>query len=436
MRILMSSHGYPPTISGVTLVVQKIARAMVRRGHAVTLVTASEHGEPYEAEDQGVRLVRVRSLPNPFWSEGPNPIARRGRLEEVIAEVQPDIIHVHEATLMAILLTGLAREAAVPVLATCYYVPRFVARYLSFGDEPSSLVETLTWGYTIRLFNRFDLVVFATVAHRGLFLEQGLEVPTRIISNGLDIERYRLPDGRPDDVETRLSLPPRPRLLFVSRLARDKEIDILIQAMPIIRRQWPAHLLLVGRGDDRSRLEDLVAELGLQEAVHFLGFVAEEDMPPLYRSVDLFAIASTCEVQSLPTLQAVATGLPVVAANALALPELVRDGENGFLVPPGDPVALAEAALRILSDPALAARMGQRSRALAEPHDERHTFDQYEALYQEMVGEGWAGDRQGPGSGQGVCPGVAGSVNGTCRPASPQVRWMAERNAGSGRQGA
>ena len=391
MRILMSSHGYPPTISGVTLVVQKIARAMVRRGHRVTLVTASDHGEPYEAEDQGVRLVRVRSLPNPFWSEGPNPVVQRRTLEKLMEETQPEIIHVHEATPMAFFLTGLAREAGRPILATCYYVPRFVARYLSFGDEPSSLVETLTWGYTIRLFNRFDLVVFATAAHRDLFLGQGLEVPTRIISNGLDIRRYRPADGRPEDVAERLALPPRPRILFVSRLARDKEIDVLIRAMPLIRRYRPAHLLLVGRGDDRPRLEALTAELGLQEAVHFLGFVPEEDMPALYRAVDLFAIASTCEVQSLPTLQAVATGLPVVAANALALPELVHDGYNGFLVPPRNPAAIAEAVLRILSDPALAARMGERSRTLAEPHDETRTFEQYEALYQEMV-QSWAAE--------------------------------------------
>jgi 1,2-diacylglycerol 3-alpha-glucosyltransferase len=66
MHILMLSHGYPPTISGVTLVVQKVARAMVERGHDVTVVTASDHGAPYQSEDQGVRLWRVRSAPNPF----------------------------------------------------------------------------------------------------------------------------------------------------------------------------------------------------------------------------------------------------------------------------------------------------------------------------------------------------------------------------------
>jgi glycosyltransferase involved in cell wall biosynthesis len=104
----------------------------------------------------------------------------------------------------------------------------------------------------------------------------------------------------------------------------------------------------------------------------------------LYRAANLFAIASTCEVQSLPTLQAVATGLPVVAAEAMALPELVDDGINGYLVPPGDVQATVEAMLRILGDRALAAQMGEASLAIAQPHEETHTFDLYEAAYQEL----------------------------------------------------
>jgi glycosyltransferase involved in cell wall biosynthesis len=101
--------------------------------------------------------------------------------------------------------------------------------------------------------------------------------------------------------------------------------------------------------------------------------------------VDVFAIASLYEVQSLPTLQALATALPVVAANAVALPEIVHDGVNGFLVPPADPEAMAGAILRILGDGDLAARMGQAGLKLVQPHAESHTFDQYEALYRQAL---------------------------------------------------
>jgi 1,2-diacylglycerol 3-alpha-glucosyltransferase len=384
MRILMASHGYPPTISGVTLVVQKLARAMVAKGHAVTVVTASERGDPYRDNDQGVQLVRVRSRDNPFWKEGPIPFIGWDDLEDLAEAFQPDILHTHEAAILAWQFLRLSRRRGLPLVASCHYVPRFVAQYLG-GELTEDWVEPIAWGYSIWLLNQCDHVVFPNPIHRQQFLERGLTVPSSIISNGMDIVRYCPADGRDEVVEARYQLPPRPRILFVGRLARDKEIDVLIHALAHLLRQMEAHLLLVGRGDDRKRLEELVKDLGLGPWVHFLGFVPEEDMPALYRSVDLFAIASTCEVQSLPTLQALATGKPVVAVNALALPELVRDGLNGFLVPPGEAEAMAEAMARILRDPELAERMGRAGLAIAQHHAQEHTFDRYEALYQQLV---------------------------------------------------
>jgi hypothetical protein len=85
MRILMASFGYPPILNGVTLVAQKVARAMVQKGHEVVVVTASDHGAPYEDQDRGVRLVRVRSSRNPFWQDGPIPFVGRGALDELVA---------------------------------------------------------------------------------------------------------------------------------------------------------------------------------------------------------------------------------------------------------------------------------------------------------------------------------------------------------------
>ena len=191
-------------------------------------------------------------------------------------------------------------------------------------------------------------------------------------------------DGQ-DSVENRYGLPKGRRILFVGRLAKDKSIDVLIRAMQHVPTELNAHLVLVGRGDDRPELETLVAELGLERRVHFCGFVDENDMPALYRACDIFAIASTCEVQSLPTLAAMSSALPVVAADALSLPELVKNGINGYLAPPGDAPYTGACISRLLADPALAQRMGQAGLQMVQPHAEQYTFDAYEGLYQQLI---------------------------------------------------
>lgn len=389
MRILMVSHGYPPTVSGVTLVVQKVARAMVQRGHHVTVVTASETGEPYRDEDEGVQLIRIRAAFNPFWKEAPIPFIGQNDLERIVAEVRPDILHAQESAFLGMQVARLANGAELPRIASCYFVPRFAARYLSWNDEPRQIVESLMLMYSTWFYNHFDHVVFSTDAHRTYFDSDDLTVPTSIISNGIDVERYRPANAGTADqdreVEARHELPPHPRILFVSRLAKDKEIDVLIEAMPPLWERHEAHLLLAGRGDDEGHLRELTAELGMEHCVHFLGFVPEDDLPSIYRLSDLFAIASICEVQSLPTLQGAATGLPLVATDAVALPELVHDGVNGFLVEPGEPEAVAGAISRILSDPQLAARMGQASVPIGREHANSRTFDCYENLYRDVI---------------------------------------------------
>jgi glycosyltransferase involved in cell wall biosynthesis len=369
-------------ISGVTLVVQKVAREMVRRGHQVTVVTASDSGTPCREQDQGVELLRVRSMPNPFWSEGRLPILSYEGLQEIVTDVQPDVINTHDSGLLGVQLFRLEHEEThVPELLTCHYLPRYVTHYVKIGDAVEEVVEDIAWEITIRLINGFDHVVFPTRTQRQAFIEEGLVTPSTVISNGLDISRYSPTGADDEDIVARYALPPGPRILVVGRLAKDKKIDVLIRAMKEVTSTHEAHLILVGRGDDRQRLQALVERLGLRDRVHFLGYVPEEDLPALYRHCDIFAIASDVEVQSIPTLQAAATGLPIVAAEAAALPELVETNTNGHLVPPDDPAAFATAFREILGDPELGKRLGQASLKIGRRHAEKETFDAYEKLY-------------------------------------------------------
>lgn len=387
MRILMLSHGYPPTISGVSLVAQKVARAMVRKGHTVTVVTASRHGQSSQEEDEGVILERVHSWPNPYWSEGRLPITSLKQFRDIMDKAQPDVVHSHDSGLLGFQLVRDDREGEIPKVVSCHFLPEFVTRYVGWINSLKRPIEKTAWEVAVRLLNQFDRVVFPNGTHQQIFVNNGLKVPTTVISNGVDTTRYHPPLSEDGDISRRYKLPKGPRILFVGRVAKDKEIEVLINAMGQPWTEHGAHLLIVGRGDDLSRLQEIAHAEQLEHCTHFLGFVPEEDLPGLYRDIDIFTIAATVEVQSLPTLQAIATGKPVVAVDAAALPELVHSGENGYLVPPGDPQSMGRAYSKILANPARAQRFGENSLAISREHSEQMTFDAFETLYEELLAE-------------------------------------------------
>ncbi len=383
----MFSHGYPPTISGVTLVVQKIARAMVERGHAVTVVTASEKNLPYQSEDHGVKLERILGIPNPFWWEGPMPFILPLAIHRLADQFKPDIIHTHDNGYQSLVLPRVQWDISQRLISSCYTLPSFFTQFLKPG-KLESRIDAVMWKYYLGNLGHYEHVVFCTRTHERDFLAHGLRLPTTVISNGVNTSRYR-PEIEPDnDFLTRYHLPAAPRVLSVGRLMKDKRLDLLVKAMRVVCDKMEAHLLVVGRGSERQKLKSLIQKLQLEPFIHLLGYVPEQDLPALYRSCDLFAIPSMVEVQSIPALQAAASGLPIVAANSAALPELVRHGENGLLVNPLNNHELGEAILYILSHPDEAQKMGQVSLEIGRTHDEQLTFQKYEEFYQGLTNNG------------------------------------------------
>jgi colanic acid/amylovoran biosynthesis glycosyltransferase len=153
------------------------------------------------------------------------------------------------------------------------------------------------------------------------------------------------------------------RLLFVGRLANVKGLPILLQAVARLRASYPGvKLTIAGDGPDRQRLLALAGELGILENVAFLGYQTQRQVRELLGQADAFVMASFAEGVPVVLMEAMAAGVPVVATRIAGIPELVEDGVSGFLVPPGDPKALADKVDQLLRDPALRVVFGARGR--------------------------------------------------------------------------
>lgn len=208
----------------------------------------------------------------------------------------------------------------------------------------------------------------------------------KVIHNGIDPQHYRQDAGARKDLKRSLQLDEKARLLVVvGRLEPQKGHRTLIEALPVIRREFPdAHLVCLGDGGMRLELEGLVKSKGLDQAVRFVGYQA--DVSRWLASADLSILPSLFEGLPMAAMESLASGCPIVATAVDGTPEVVSHGETGLLVPPGDPESLARAVLQMLRHPKNARQMAEAGRRLIF---ERFSVQQMVRCTQDLYLDSW-----------------------------------------------
>ncbi len=387
MRIAIVSQSYPPLVNGQATFAGDLATGMAERDHRVLVVTPAP--TLHEAASQ-VGNLRLHRLPGIGVRLGDADVAitvrPTDRLARLFREFAPDVVHVQDHFPLCRAASAEARRQDVPLVATNHFMPRNFTAYAPLPGPVRSVTEEMLWATVRGVFRDARAVTTPTATAAGLLVRHGVAAAPVPISCGVDLERFR-PRGQADRMRllAAQNLPDTALLvLYVGRLDPEKRVDVLIEAMA--RARDPRlHLLVAGRGVARRRLVALRDRLGLSRRVQFLGFVPDSELPGLFDAADIFAMPSDAELQSIATLQALAVGLPVVAANAVALPELVHPGRNGLLVAPGDPEELARCLDALAGDPAGRAAMGREARLVAAGHDRRQMIERYERLYVSVV---------------------------------------------------
>lgn len=203
-----------------------------------------------------------------------------------------------------------------------------------------------------------------------------------VIYYGVDLRRFVPMDS--DNAKCFLGLQGNSVVGAVGRLIPRKGYDYLIHAIPKIKKVFPdIKLVLTGDGEEENNLRLLANRLGIEKDVVFLG--TRRDIPDVLSSFDVFVLPSLSEGLGIVILEAFALGKPVVATNVEGIPEMVINGENGFLVPPRDSDVLSERIITLLKDPLLASRMGKKGRRLVEKEfDINNKIKEYESLYLEV----------------------------------------------------
>ena len=392
MRIVIVTEQYLPMLGGVATVTHNLSQDLAAAGHKVWVVAPSEGHRNTYSQDGPVHIRRFASFEWPTYDGQRIVFPPVAPLRRLLRAVHPDVVHVHSPVVLGNLAQLLAGSLHVPVVGTNHYMPFNMAPALTTDPLLGKSFEALYYGYLLSFFNRFDFVTAPTETALNLLKQHGLRVPSEAVSNGIDLTRF-FPASRDESLRRRYGLPAdRPLILYLGRLSEEKRVHTLLDAMAQL--SVPAHLAIGGSGPARAELEARADALGVRSRVTFLGRVPDEDLASTYRLADVFVMPSVAELQSVATLEAMAVGLPVVVARAGALPELVSDGENGFLFTADDSRELCGRLAQLVTDGELRRRMGARSIERAAAHDRRHVLDAWQRIYSGLATQARAAARE------------------------------------------
>lgn len=395
MRVCYFTDSFLPYLSGVTFVVMNQGNELVRRGHGVAVFSPKPKFWR-NCEDRPDELhpdIEMHRVPMSF------PTRSRPNLRVTVPtflsslrhvrRFRPDIVHVH--TEWGCGWEGLlaARALRIPVVGTFHTFFADPGYLKQFHLPNYRATRAVMWRYSVTYYNRCDALICPSQSARNNLLSKHVRKNPTTISNGI-IE----PEVKSDDairvLRERYGVRGSPVFIYVGRVSVEKSLEVVLQAFKKVLSGCPeSQLVIVGDGPTDDALDAEAERLGISSAVLRTGAIdhdvlVSESIP---RLGDVFVTASDTENQPLSLMEAMSFGLPLVAADAKGNPELLEDGRNGFLFPPGDADTMAAKMQRFVDTPALAASMGRESDTLIRPHYVPNVVDRLEDLYTDTVHE-------------------------------------------------
>ena len=381
MKILFVSDSYYPHINGVYYFVCRLGPLLQEKGHEVAVIASSESMYSSQKKIDGLDVYGLPSLPGLIYPDFrmPSRLLLKSRINRIIQSFKPDIIHIQDHFLLGKVVIKVNKDLKIPIIGTNHFMPENFSAFVSGGNLKKRF-ENLLWKDFSRVFNQVNLVTTPTEFGARL-IRPKLKVDVKAISSGISLERFN-PSGDTREIRKKYAIPDKPVLLYVGRMDPEKHIEEILKSVALAVKKTDFCFVVVGKGTSKTALEKLTNQLGITNRVIFTGFVPDEELPYFYKLSRCFIIASIAELLSLVTLQAMASGLPIIAVNAGSLSELVKDKINGYLYKEGDIPAIVQHIEDIIVREDLYRKMSEKSLEFVQQHDIYKTLGSFEKLYE------------------------------------------------------
>ena len=380
LTIVIGCDTFPPDINGEARFAERLASGLAERGHEIHIIAPSVNNRygTYREIHNGVPMIvhRLKSyrLPQHKTLRFVWPFTLQRRTDTLLAAIAPDVVHIQSHLVVGRYLSKSALSQGIRLIATNHTMPENLIRYSIFiPGFAEQLAMRWAWADAAKILKRASVITTPTRKAADI-LESNTNIRGVLaISCGIDAKEF----AHAAKVSNA-----HPRALFVGRLDYEKHIHVLIEAFAALPKSLNAQLELVGDGGERASLERWVDELKVKDRVTFMGHVDEAELRRAYERATVFVMPSIAELQSIATMEAMASGRPVIGANAAALPHLIHDGENGYLFEPEDVATLTLRLTQVFqAKPAELNRLANNSLHFIKSHDIGRTLDIFENIY-------------------------------------------------------
>ncbi|MFZ6022631.1 MAG: glycosyltransferase [Patescibacteria group bacterium] len=387
MNIVHFTDTYHPLINGVTMAVEQYTEKASQNNNV--LVFAPSYSVFSKETKQGrVTKKYVRSIPFPIYPGVHAALPNLIGMYRMLKKFKPDIIHIHSPFVLGILGVIFSQILGVKLIGTYHTLFSMGSMYLSpkrllpgakldsATESEHTVLAQIAWKLQLIFFNICDSVIAPTKIIATTLKKQGIKSPVVVLPSGVSLEQYPV----------KTDFTPTNKLIHLGRLGYEKATDTLLRALSIVQKELPKlELIIVGDGPAKDYLKKLTKELNLQKKVIFVGMVPNKETPRHYRSCDAFITASPFETQGLVLIEAMLSGLPVIAASVNAPIDLIAPGKNGFLFQEGDIEGCAQYIRTLYKNPDTIKTMGLSARVFAEQFDSTKTSDKLLAHYRSLL---------------------------------------------------
>jgi 1,2-diacylglycerol 3-alpha-glucosyltransferase len=386
LRIGLFTDTYAPQVNGVSISLQLVSEGLKNRGHQVTIFAPRFPGY----HDEQPSVVRLPSLK--YLNDPPIYVAVLGtpRSTWSLTRKHFDVLHAHSPLSVGLLAYLTASTKNLPLIYTYHTSITDYTHYLKFIGGTGIIRHGARW-FSTASTNLGDQIVVPSPKFHRLLLQQKVNKPIHTIPNGIDLSNFKAAKN-PGSLRTRLGVKAdAPILLSLGRMDPEKHLDFLVDAFALLSEKHPdARLVFAGDGSARKGVEEKVAEMDLKGRVHFLGMVNRTEIPDVLHDATIFLSASITEVHPISVIEAIASGLPLVAVQDEAFEGMIEDGQNGYLVPM-DVNLFSQRVSAMITDREKLAQFGKKSLELSRKFSIENQVESLENLYIEAILQNWRG---------------------------------------------